>query len=856
MENKPKKSKAIIITIIIILLLLLVGFFVLKNNNFFGPKTFTSLPASQNQPGFFAKLFSPLLPSSNPTGLNTGENTNVGNAQAGEDIKQGDIVYKTGTGANNLPIVKTTGLQNQNKYGTALEDIKKGSTGNILIDKSFWDSIKDWIGNMFTNNPSNQCSNGATNPPACTTLNGKCLNNAIDPPTCTTVGDNTNIFPTVEVTASPTTIEKGGTSTISWTSTDAVSCNAGAGNGTGKTGSFSTGTLNASKSYTVTCTGASGTGSGNVSVLVTTPVDSKCLNGATDYPSCDSILKKCFNGATNYPACDQNIKICMNGATNPPLCDNALKICLNGSTNYPACDNILNRCINGATNYPACDQDIKICMNGATNPPLCDNTIDFNFPMVEVTADPTSVAKEGSSTINWTSTNASSCEETTGQGGKGLTGTFGTGPLDISKAYTVTCTGASGKGSGTAFVFVNPEIILPPDGEKPQCDNGLDDDGDGLPDVQDPQCHSDGVALDKNGGTPGWGETYNAVTWVKTNLESGSLPPICPSPKKTDSSTGKCISIEECTALNKIVSGDECIDNPSVCPSPKITDSDTGDCINASDCKSPKVVNGNVCENAVTPQNICLDIEQNPITFTPEEKARLAVLLRKFYLISSTLRTSDDISTIYSDIDQQKIFMGQTDDLTKQCYLETNDSVGYADFCTRNPSLCNKATDKPNTLYADNYYSQGQNLTLRRGNPWYQKTTGGSFPYSSNEFGYMDYNWLEGNYVDNGNGDITPYLKPGQALKDASVSTDGPGCKYVSGYYYGTLTGEIPPTGYIGDSCNEFNLKMNNNHRCYWNNTKIFGDPNGPPSQTLLESGCKWVDGVDMILTEMILNIW
>src|SRR3989344_915725 len=89
--------------------------------------------------------------------------------------------------------------------------------------------------------------------------------------TCTvTVNSNTSVTatfnaslvnPTVNITANPTSITSGGTSNISWTSTNATACSvtkAGSAWRTGTTGTnISSGVLTANTTFTATCTGAS-----------------------------------------------------------------------------------------------------------------------------------------------------------------------------------------------------------------------------------------------------------------------------------------------------------------------------------------------------------------------------------------------------------------------------------------------------------------------------------------------------------------------------------------------------------------------------------------------------------------------
>jgi hypothetical protein len=76
--------------------------------------------------------------------------------------------------------------------------------------------------------------------------------------------------PTVALSASPTSVTSGQSSTLTWTSTNATSCSAsGAWSGSEPTsGSTSTGALNQSSTYTLTCTGAGGSATASVTVGV------------------------------------------------------------------------------------------------------------------------------------------------------------------------------------------------------------------------------------------------------------------------------------------------------------------------------------------------------------------------------------------------------------------------------------------------------------------------------------------------------------------------------------------------------------------------------------------------------------
>ncbi len=76
--------------------------------------------------------------------------------------------------------------------------------------------------------------------------------------------------PTVTLTASPTSITSGGSSTLTWSSTNATSCT-GTGFTAGGTSGTATVSPTASQSYSISCTGAGGTGSSSVTITVSAP---------------------------------------------------------------------------------------------------------------------------------------------------------------------------------------------------------------------------------------------------------------------------------------------------------------------------------------------------------------------------------------------------------------------------------------------------------------------------------------------------------------------------------------------------------------------------------------------------------
>ena len=90
--------------------------------------------------------------------------------------------------------------------------------------------------------------------------------------------------PTVTLTANPLTVASGGSSQLTWSSTNATSCTgSGAWSGTKPTsGNQSTGALTALSIYTLSCTGTGGTAQASATVDVTPPAGNSAVSGKVD----------------------------------------------------------------------------------------------------------------------------------------------------------------------------------------------------------------------------------------------------------------------------------------------------------------------------------------------------------------------------------------------------------------------------------------------------------------------------------------------------------------------------------------------------------------------------------------------
>jgi hypothetical protein len=118
--------------------------------------------------------------------------------------------------------------------------------------------------------------------------------------------------PTVTITATPSSIASGATSTLNWSTTNASSCTASGGwTGTEATsGSLTTAALSANTQYNLSCTGVGGTTTANTTVTVETPAQagfvttsgtSLILNGqSTQFIGFDAPgMEGCWNGVNS-----------------------------------------------------------------------------------------------------------------------------------------------------------------------------------------------------------------------------------------------------------------------------------------------------------------------------------------------------------------------------------------------------------------------------------------------------------------------------------------------------------------------------------------------------------------------------
>src|SRR3989344_4044869 len=258
----------------------------------------------------------------------------------------------------------------------------------------------------------------------------------------------TSIAPlSVSISASPTSIAYNGSSTITWASTSASSCSVSPSGWTGTSGSQNTGALTSNRTYTVSCNGIAG---GSTSATAT-------VNVGAAPPSCSSATP---DGDTVYS--NSTRRVYANGVSNatsilfPTWSDPGGQ---NDLIWYPGTYDGRGTWYADIpmSNHGTGTMNTHVYLFNSNYSNVWCDTANFTSiaPLsVSISASPTSIAYNGSSTITWASTSASSCSVSP-SGWTGTSGSQNTGALTSNRTYTVSCNGiAGGSTSATATVTV------------------------------------------------------------------------------------------------------------------------------------------------------------------------------------------------------------------------------------------------------------------------------------------------------------------------------------------------------------------------------------------------------------------
>ena len=243
--------------------------------------------------------------------------------------------------------------------------------------------------------------------------------------------------PTVTLTATPSSVSPGGLSTLTWSTTNATTCTASNVGAEGSTwrgakptsGSDVRGPLAATATYSLSCAGPGGTASQSVTVVVTGSPPAAPTVALTAIPSSISA-----GNSTTLAWVSANATGCIaSGAWS-------------GS-----------RAISGesAVSPTSTSTYILTCtgMGGSASDSVTV-TVSVPAPTVNLTATPTTINAGQSTTLTWSSTNATGCTATGGWSGAQLLSGELVVATTSTATYVLTCIGVGGSTAKSVTVTV------------------------------------------------------------------------------------------------------------------------------------------------------------------------------------------------------------------------------------------------------------------------------------------------------------------------------------------------------------------------------------------------------------------
>ena len=267
---------------------------------------------------------------------------------------------------------------------------------------------------------------------------------ACEPTSITVVPAQSGQLPTVSLTAVPSTLAAGASTTLTWASQDATACTASGGwSGTQQVNGSITISPTSTTGYTITCTNAYGSGHAAVLVTVqasgtgtTAPTVSLAPTSAQITVGSTSTLQW---SSTNASSCTAS-----GGWKGTEAASGSHTVKPAKTTVYVlTCSSA-----GGSTQASA-----TVAVDGNSPPPQ---------PTVTLGANAYNITSGESSTLTWTTTNAASCTASDGwSGGKAVDGSTSVSPT-ATTTYTLSCTGAGGSVQASATVDVGSGQGPPP----------------------------------------------------------------------------------------------------------------------------------------------------------------------------------------------------------------------------------------------------------------------------------------------------------------------------------------------------------------------------------------------------------
>jgi hypothetical protein len=255
-------------------------------------------------------------------------------------------------------------------------------------------------------------------------------------------GGSTPALPTITLSASPTSVAAQGTSTLSWSTTQAAACTAsGAWSGTrASAGSETRGPLSANSTFTLTCNNSAGA---NASKSVTVNVAAPPAAPSVDLTANPSSIAA--GGSTTLSWSSANTSSCTaSGGWSGSKAGSGseLRSGVTQQTTYTL-----------SCSGPGGQSADSAVVSLATATPA---------PVLTLTPRGLVTLLSGSNlTLTWSATHASSCTAAGDwSGSKAVSGSQSVGPLHANATFTLTCTGSGGSADASTVVSVLPAPTL------------------------------------------------------------------------------------------------------------------------------------------------------------------------------------------------------------------------------------------------------------------------------------------------------------------------------------------------------------------------------------------------------------
>jgi len=234
--------------------------------------------------------------------------------------------------------------------------------------------------------------------------------------------------PTIIISAYPEIINLGGSATLTWSSTNATSCVIEPDVGDVATTGSTTVSPSETTTYTITATGPGGTAIASVTVAIAAPT--------VEISADPEIINLGESATLSWSSTNATSCVIEPGIGSVDV-SGSIAVSLTTPTTYT----------------------ITATGPGGTTTDSVTVTVTFPQPTVSISADPATIQIGGSSTLTWSSTNATSCVIEPDVGDVATSGSTTVSPSETT-TYTITATGPGGTSTASFTVAVTYPVPI------------------------------------------------------------------------------------------------------------------------------------------------------------------------------------------------------------------------------------------------------------------------------------------------------------------------------------------------------------------------------------------------------------